>query len=176
MRAVPDIHCLVLDVDGVLTDGRLLYGSDPEPLRAFHVQDGLGIQLFRKAAGEVVILTAKESGAVRRRAEDLGLRYVIQGSRDKAADLQRLLPELGLDWPAVAAMGDDLPDLPVMRRCGYALAPADAATEARAAADFIATRPGGRGAVREAIEHILRALGKWQATLEQYAGPVAGRS
>jgi 3-deoxy-D-manno-octulosonate 8-phosphate phosphatase (KDO 8-P phosphatase) len=165
-----DIRGLVLDVDGVLTDGRLYYGAGGEPLRAFHVHDGQGIQLFRRTLGEVVILTAKSSRAVEQRAADLGLRYVIQGSRDKAADLERLLPELGLGWPQLAAMGDDLPDLAVLRRCGLPLAPANAVREVRMRARFITPSPGGRGAVREAIEFVLREAGRWDEALAAFTG------
>lgn len=162
------IRCLVLDVDGVLTDGRLWYGIGAEPLRAFHIHDGLAIQCFQWTLGEVVILTAKRSEAVRMRAEELGIHHVIQGSRDKWADLERLLGELDLTPDQVAAMGDDLPDLPVLRRVGYPIAPANAASEVQAAARFITTRSGGHGAVREAVEHLLRESGHWDAVLNRY--------
>lgn len=164
-----DIRCLVLDVDGVLTDGRLWYGESAEPLRAFHIQDGLAIQAFRWTLGEVVILTAKISQAVAHRSAELGVRHVIQGSRDKHADLQTLLPRLGVTWEQTAAMGDDLPDLPVLQACGFAIAPADAAPEVRSKAELVTSRGGGRGAVREAVEHLLRAAGRWDDVLTSFA-------
>jgi 3-deoxy-D-manno-octulosonate 8-phosphate phosphatase (KDO 8-P phosphatase) len=162
------IRCLVLDVDGVLTDGRLWYGLGAEPLRAFHIHDGLAIMCFRQTLGEVVILTAKQSEAVRIRADELGIRHVIQGSRDKWADLERRLPDLGVAAEQIAAMGDDLPDLAVLRRVGYPMAPANAVAEVKAAARFVTTRAGGRGAVREAVEHLMRQAGQWDSVLSGY--------
>ncbi|RMF81686.1 MAG: HAD-IIIA family hydrolase [Planctomycetota bacterium] len=165
-----DTECLVLDVDGVLTDGRLWYGSHDEPLRAFHIRDGLAIQWFQRLIGPVAILTAKRSKAVATRAEELGVRRVIQGSRDKLADLTAHASSWGVSLERIAFMGDDLPDLPAMRACGFAIAPADAAEEVRAAADWVTKRGGGRGAVREAIEHLMRRAGRWEQVIAHYAG------
>ena len=169
-RPMPEseIRCLVLDVDGVLTDGRLWYGPDPEPLRAFHIQDGLAIQWFQRLVGPVAILTAKRSVAVTNRASDLGISHVIQGSRDKLADLTAKAASWGVTLAEIAMMGDDLPDLPVLRACGYAIAPADAATDVRSMTDFVTTRGGGRGAVREAIEHLMRRSERWDEVLRHY--------
>jgi 3-deoxy-D-manno-octulosonate 8-phosphate phosphatase (KDO 8-P phosphatase) len=158
----------VLDVDGVLTDGKLYYSGDGPPARAFHAHDGVGIELFQAAGGEVVLLTAKSSAAIAARAEELGVRHVIQGSRDKLGDLTRLLTELEIPLAQVAAMGDDLPDLPVLRACGYPLAPAGAAAEVREVARYVTSRPGGDGAVREAVEHLLRVMGRREAALSRY--------
>lgn len=166
--------CLVLDVDGVLTDGRLWYGPAPEPLRAFHIHDGLAIKCFMRAVGPVVILTAKQSQAVAARATELGIEHIIQGSRDKLGDLEALLERLDIKLAEVAAMGDDLPDLPVLRACGYPMAPDNAVAEVKSVARLVTKRAGGQGAVREAIEHLMRENGQWKRVLEGYGLPVAG--
>lgn len=163
-----EIRCLVLDVDGVLTDGRLWYGAGEEPLRAFHIHDGLAIRAFQRSVGPVVILTAKRSQAVTQRAAELGIEHVIQGSKDKLADLGQLLSRLGVSLEQVAAMGDDLADLGVLAACGFAIAPADAVEDVRAQARLVTQRGGGRGAVREAIEQILRTTGRWDEVLAGY--------
>lgn len=163
-----NIRILVLDVDGTLTDGRLFYDEQGRAQRAFHIHDGLAIRGFQHVGGRVVLLTAKSSPAVSSRAADLGIEHVIQASRDKLADLSALLGQLDADFEHVAAMGDDLPDLPVLRRCGYPMAPANAVAEVRAAARYVTKRSGGHGAVREAVEHLLRADGRWHRVLELY--------
>lgn len=162
-----EIRCLVLDVDGVLTDGRIEHGDDG-PRRAFHVQDGIAITWFRKLLGEVVILTGLESEGVRRRAAELRIEHVIQGSRDKLADLESLLPRLGVTMEQVAAMGDDFPDARVLRACGFPIAPANAAPEIRRLARYVTRRAGGDGAVREAVELLLRRADKWSDVLRHY--------
>lgn len=161
------VRCLVLDVDGVLTDGRIYYGPGG-PMRAFDVRDGIAIGWFRKLLGEVVILTGLESEGVRQRAADLRIEHVIQGSRDKLADLQQLLPRLGASLDEVAMIGDDLPDLCILRRCAWPIAPPNAAPQVRAAARLVTSRPGGRGAVREAVEFLLRRAGRWDEVLAHY--------
>ncbi len=163
-----EIRCIVLDVDGVLTDGRLLYGACDEPLRAFHVHDGLAVEWFQKLGGVVVILSGKTSAAVETRARELGIRHVIQGSTDKLADLERLLAELELEPAQVAMIADDLPDLPALRFCGYPIGVANAAEEVKSVARYATERSGGHGAVREAIEHLLRADGRWTQVLAHY--------
>lgn len=170
---IPPLRTLVLDVDGVLTDGRLLFTEDGRSGRAFHVHDGLAIEWFQRLIGPVVLLSSKDSPAVSARATELRIARVMQGSRDKLADLSAALPEMGLGWDATAAMGDDLPDLPVLRRCGYALAPANAVGEVRSAAHYVTAAAGGHGAVREAIEHLLRGMGRWQEVVRHYGAPDA---
>jgi 3-deoxy-D-manno-octulosonate 8-phosphate phosphatase (KDO 8-P phosphatase) len=162
------IRCLCLDVDGVLTDGRLFVDEDGRVTRAYHIQDGLAIKAFRELVGEVVIVSGKGGGSIAHRAAELGIRHVAENSRDKLADLTRLLGPLGIELNAVAAMGDDLPDLPVLTRCGYPIAVANAVDEVRAAAKLVTVRRGGEGAVREAIEALLRADGLWDRTVESY--------
>ena len=156
-----EIRCLCLDVDGVLTDGRVYIGDDGQPMRAFHIHDGFAIRAFQQVGGTVVIITGKRSNAVRVRADELGIQYCVQGSEDKLADLLRLLPKIGVELEQVAAVGDDLPDLPVLRRCGFPIAVANAVAEVKAAAQLITKRRGGEGAVREAVEHLLRNDGRW---------------
>jgi 3-deoxy-D-manno-octulosonate 8-phosphate phosphatase (KDO 8-P phosphatase) len=160
--------CLVMDVDGVLTDGRLWYGAAAEPSRAFHIQDGLAIKWFIRLGGLPVILTGKRSQAVAARAAELGIEHVMQGSEDKLADVRRFVDPRGIKLGDVAMIGDDLPDLPVMLACGYAIAVANAVAEVRSAAAFVTKRAGGDGAVREAIEHLLGADGRWEQVLAHY--------
>lgn len=169
-----DIRCLVLDVDGVLTDGQVLVRDDGAGARAFHVHDGFAIDWFQKLGGVVVICSGKTSDAVAARARELRIQHVIQGSRDKLGDLEPVLARLGLRLEQVAMVGDDLPDLPVMRRCGLPIAVADAVDEVKLCARLVTRRPGGRGAVREAIEHILGATGRWAEVLTHYEGHARG--
>lgn len=160
------ISLLVLDVDGVLTDGRLVYGPTGERTKVFHVRDGQGLVLAREAGLDVAIVSGRDSAAVARRMAELGVSEVHQGIRDKTAVLGRLCARRRIDASAAAFMGDDLPDLPVMRQVGLAMAPADAVPEVRRAAHWISRLPGGAGAVREAVEWLLRA---------RDAGPRASR-
>ena len=170
-----DLRCLCLDVDGVLTDGRIYTDAAGHSARAFHVHDGLAIHWFQRLGGIVAIISGKDSAAVDARARELGIEHVIQGSRDKLADLQRLLTQLDLRLEQVAMVGDDLPDLPVLRRCGYPIAVANAVDEVKAAARLVTQRPGGHGAVREAVEHLLRESGGWRQVLEHYGvSPTGG--
>lgn len=156
-----DIRCLAMDVDGVLTDGRLWYGERGEPRRGFHIHDGLAIQWFARLGGTPVIVTGKRSNAVASRAADLGIQHVIQGSRDKLSDLRVVLREIDVDLNETAMIGDDLPDIPVLAACGYPIAVANAVEAVRATARFVTTRAGGDGAVREAIEHLMTKTGAW---------------
>lgn len=163
-----EIRLLALDVDGVLTDGRLFYGEQPEPLRAFHIHDGLAIEWFQRLGGTVAIITGKTSSAVLRRASELRIGPVAQSSDDKARDLKRIASENGIPLEETAMVGDDLPDLPALRVCGYPIAVANAVAEVRSAAKYVTSRAGGHGAVRDAIEHLMRASGKWAHVVERY--------
>lgn len=155
------IRLLVLDVDGVLTDGRLVYGPGGEELKIFHVQDGLAIVGARQAGLVVAVISGRASPAVSRRMADLGVLEVHQGSDDKPAVLETLLRRHRLTPRETAYMADDLPDLPVLKEVGLALAPANAAPEVKRIAHWVGKRAGGNGAVREALEAILRARGSW---------------
>lgn len=162
------VRLLVLDVDGVMTDGRItLDGEHPEP-KTFHVRDGLAIRQWISRGGRVAIVTGRSSPAVRARAGELGIDPVIQGAGDKAVALARVLAATGIDAANAAAMGDDLPDLPMLRGVGLPLAPADAVEEVRAVAAYVTGAPGGHGAVREAIEHLMRASGAWDSVVASF--------
>jgi len=152
---------LVLDVDGVLTDGVLVYGASGEEIKRFHVRDGLAMQQARRAGVEVAIVSGRASAAVTRRMSELGVVEVHQGVGDKEALLRGLLARLRVSAAETAVMGDDLPDLPLMRMAGIAMAPVDAAPEVRQAADWVSRSAGGHGAVREAVEWLLRSRKAW---------------
>jgi len=162
------IQLLVLDVDGVLSDGRLYFSNSGEEIKNFHIQDGLGIKLLARGGVETAIITGRSSAIVARRAEQLGIRHVMQGREDKLAALQELCATLTLDMGAIAYMGDDLPDLAAIRRAGLGLTVANANTVVRDHADWISQYNGGDGAVREACELILDAQGKLQTLLDEY--------
>ena len=155
------IRLLVLDVDGVLTDGGLYYGPDGEECKRFHVHDGLALGRAVAAGFPVAVVSARRSAAVARRCAELGLAEVHQGVADKVAVYEDLRARHGCRDAEVACMGDDLADLPLLRRAGLAVAPADAVPEVRRAARWVSRAPGGRGAVREVLEAILRARAAW---------------
>lgn len=151
------VRLVVLDVDGVLTDGRLYFGADGEALKVFDVRDGYGVRLLREAGLGVALLSSRASPIVERRADELDISPVLQGERDKLAGLDRLLRSVGVPAAECAYLGDDWPDLPVMARVGFAAAVADAAPEVRRAAHWVAPAGGGRGAVRALAEFVLRS-------------------
>lgn len=162
------IRLLVLDVDGVLSDGRLYFGNSGEEIKNFHIHDGLGVKLLARGGVDTAIITGRSSAIVSRRAENLGIRHVMQGREDKLVALQELCASLALDFTHVAYMGDDLPDLAAIRRVGLGLTVANAHPLVRDHADWISRHDGGNGAVREACEFILDAQGKLQALLDEY--------
>ena len=156
-EAAVGVKVIVLDVDGVLTDGGVYYDGAGRELMRFDIKDGQGIKMARDAGLTVVIMTGRGSPALSQRAGELGLEIVLQRVSDKTAALESLLKDRGWRAEEVAYVGDDLPDLPAMRRVGLSIAVADAVSEVRETAGYITRRPGGRGAVREAIEFILKA-------------------
>jgi 3-deoxy-D-manno-octulosonate 8-phosphate phosphatase (KDO 8-P phosphatase) len=160
------VSLLALDVDGVLTDGRIYYGNDGEELKAFNIKDGLGIKLLQRVGVKVAIITGRQSQIVARRAAELGIDAVIQGREDKKAALLELCREHGLPLEDCAYMGDDLPDLSAITAAGLGMTVADASERVRAAAHWCSVLAGGSGAVREACEFILSARGAWDE-LEQ---------
>ncbi|HMY40023.1 MAG TPA: HAD family hydrolase [Marinagarivorans sp.] len=162
------IRLLVLDVDGVLTDGRLYFGSDGEALKTFNTLDGHGLKMLAASGVQVAIITGRNSPMVLRRAEGLGISRIKLGREDKFAALQELLNDEPCPLEAIACMGDDYPDLAIMSRVGLALAPPNACDEVRVRAHWISTRPGGEGAVREACDLIMRAQGTYFAALAPY--------
>ena len=163
-----NIGLLVLDVDGVLTDGRFFWDGDFMEIKAFHTADGLGLRLLMDAGVKVAFLTGRDSPFVQRRGDELGIDAVVQGCRDKLDGTRKLAETVGVALDATAYMGDDLMDIPAMRAVGVAGAPADAREEARTAAAFVAPSRGGYGAVRDFCEHLLKAMGRWDAIKEAY--------
>ena len=157
------IRWIILDVDGVLTDGDITYfAADGEQaeIKAFHVRDGSGLKLWHHAGLRSAIITGRSSPIVARRAGELGVSRVFQGAADKMPPLSSLTKEYDIDASAICYVGDDEPDVPLLNRVGLAVAVADACPSARAAAHYVTTARGGRGAVRETIERILRCQGK----------------
>ena len=164
------IELLLLDVDGVLTDGSIVYTDAGEELKRFHVRDGSGLKLWHLAGKRSAIVSGRKSAAVDRRAAELGVVPVLQGQSEKLPAFGVVLTETGLRAEQVCAVGDDLPDLPVMRRAGLSVAVADACPEVRKAADYVTKAPGGRGAVREAVEWLLKLRGAWADLAGRYTG------
>ena len=158
----------IFDVDGVMTDGRIVIDDNGCESKFFHVRDGHGLKLMMRAGLQVALLTGRQSRVVEHRAAELGISMVHQGAKRKLDVYEPLLAEMNLRDEEVAFAGDDLVDLPIMRRVGLALAPADAAAEVRAVAHFIAQAGGGRGAVREMVEFILKGMGHWDEVTARY--------
>jgi 3-deoxy-D-manno-octulosonate 8-phosphate phosphatase (KDO 8-P phosphatase) len=155
--ALRRVRLLVLDVDGVLTDGRLFYGPKGEALKAFHVRDGFGIKQVASAGVTVAILSGRKSAAVASRARELGIRHVVQGAGDKLAALRKLAKARGIPLQDCACVGDDTPDAPILEAAGLGIAVADAHPDALAAANLVTTHKGGRGAVREVCDWLVAA-------------------
>ena len=154
------IKLVIFDVDGTLTDGSLHYGAGGEEIKVFHVQDGYGMKQLQKAGLRIAIISGRESAAVTRRMQDLGIDHVFQGDEQKLPIFERLLGKLGLGAEQVACMGDDLPDLPLLERAGLAVAPVNAVPALKQAAHHVTTAHGGRGAARELCDLILDAQGR----------------
>lgn len=167
-RRAAAVRLLVLDVDGVLTDGRLYFGADGESMKVFDVRDGHGVKLLRDAGIEVAILSGRSSPIVERRAGELGISRVIQGAGDKGGALASLARELEVGLEHCAYIGDDWPDLAALARAGFAATVADAAPQVRRIAHWSSSAPGGRGAVRELAEFILRAQGRFDSALRRH--------
>ncbi len=167
-RRAREIEWILLDVDGVLTDGSLYYDRRGHGMLKFNVRDGLALKLAQGVGIKTGVLTGRKSRALRRRAAELDLDTVIVGSRDKAEDFERFLEHQATEPKRVAFAGDDLPDLQVLGRCGLSFAPADAVTEVRDVVHSVLNRRGGDGAVRELIEAILRGRGEWERVLEPF--------
>jgi 3-deoxy-D-manno-octulosonate 8-phosphate phosphatase (KDO 8-P phosphatase) len=169
-RRCREIELLVLDVDGVLTDGAIVVDDLGVESKHFHVRDGGGIALWRRSGKRVAIISGRSARCVEIRAAELGISPVIQGAGDKKASILRLLEDLGLKPFQACAMGDDLADLPMLGVAGLAACPSDAAPEVLGAADLVSGPPGGRGAVRDVVEFLLKHQGAWDALVETYRG------
>jgi 3-deoxy-D-manno-octulosonate 8-phosphate phosphatase (KDO 8-P phosphatase) len=164
-----DVRVAFFDVDGVLTDGGLFMSHEGESIKRFNILDGLGLKLLGRAGIEVVIITGRDSPALRRRLEALGVRHVHYGTEDKRPAAEQSLQALGLNWSQAAAIGDDWPDLPVLRRCALACAPCNAHVEVRAVANHVTQAAGGDGAAREFCDLLLVATGRYASLLAEYA-------
>jgi 3-deoxy-D-manno-octulosonate 8-phosphate phosphatase (KDO 8-P phosphatase) len=162
------VKVVFFDVDGVLTDGGLLYSETGETLKRFHTLDGHGLKMLQKAGITPAVITGRDSAPLRTRLQALGITEVHFGTEDKRPAAESTLSALGLDWSQAAAMGDDWPDLPMMRRAALACAPANAHAEVLAQAHFVTTRHGGHGAVRELCDVLLTASGHYGALLAGY--------
>jgi len=163
-RARP-IRLALFDVDGVMTDGTLFISEDGESFKAFNILDGLGLKLLRSSGVSTGILTGRSSASVTARASELEIDHLIQGAENKLQAYADLRTQLGLDDAQVCYMGDDLPDLPVLRRCGLALSPPNAVEQVREQAHFVTRSSAGKGAVREACELIMQAQGTWESRI-----------
>ncbi len=168
------IKLLILDVDGVLTDGGLIWHADSQESKVFHVHDGHGIRLVQRGGIEVALLTGRTSHVVSSRAKDLGIQLVFQGSRNKLTDYEAMLRQRQLDDRDVAYVGDDLVDLPVFRRVGLAVAVADAEPYIHAHCHLTTERGGGKGAVRELCDYLLQVQDKWEEVTARYLGDSGG--
>jgi 3-deoxy-D-manno-octulosonate 8-phosphate phosphatase (KDO 8-P phosphatase) len=163
------IQLLILDVDGVLTDGMLYYTSEGEAMKTFYTQDGLGLRMLQAMGIHVAIITGRTSGIVQKRAEELGIARVYQGQVNKVAAFKDCIAHFNVPLAAVAYMGDDVNDLPLMKKVGLAAAPPNAVPEVLEIADIVTTRKGGKGAVREIVNHILRAQDLFEKAMSIYA-------
>jgi len=162
------LRLMAFDVDGVLTDGALYLTDGGEEMKRFHTLDGLGLKLLAGAGVELALITGRSSRVVAKRAAELGIRHLFQGADDKLAVLEALRAQLGLAFDACGYMGDDLPDLPLLVRCGFAATVPDAPEAVRARAHYVSRRPGGCGAVREVCEAILAARGALDGAVGRY--------
>jgi 3-deoxy-D-manno-octulosonate 8-phosphate phosphatase (KDO 8-P phosphatase) len=169
LLAAQNVKVAFFDVDGVLTDGGLYMTEHGETLKRFHILDGLGLKLLQKAGITPAVITGRDSKPLRGRLAALGVSHVHYGTEEKLAAAEKTLADLGLDWSQAAAIGDDWPDLPVLRRAAFACAPANAHAEVRAAARHVTQAAGGHGAAREFCDLLLVASGRYAQLLEAYA-------
>ena len=169
MSSPSAIKLIVSDVDGVWTDGKIIYVGDQREIKEFNVRDGLGVKLAQKAGITVALLTSRRSPALQRRSQELGIVELHQGSANKLAELHRLAKKLGLSLDEILYAGDDLPDLAPMLASGIAAAPSDASPEVLAAATWKLASRGGEGAFREVVERLLRERGQWEPLVKDFA-------
>ena len=168
MQDLSNIKMLVLDVDGVLTDGTIVINADGSESKFFSSLDGHGIRMWQRAGLEIALLSGRVSEPTRQRAKQLEIKHVFEDCHNKLPLLEEFLAKVNLSPESVAYVGDDVMDLPVMRQVGFSIAVANAVDDVKREADFVTTQPGGSGAVREAIEYILKSSGKWQELMERY--------
>ena len=159
------ITCILSDVDGVMTDGRIVYDSHGAETKQFHVRDGLGIKLWMRSGFHFGIITARSSNVVQKRADELGIQHLRQNAQDKLNVAKEMCEEIGCKLDEVCYIGDDLPDIGVMKSSGLAVAPSDGSIDARDAANWVLRQAGGNGAIRELAERLLRAKQRWEEHL-----------
>lgn len=164
----PQIKLLLLDVDGIMTDGRVIYDNNGVETKAFDVKDGHGLKMLQRAGVQVGIITGRQSEVVKLRAAELGIEILYQGAKVKLGPYEEILQDLKLTDAEVAYMGDDLVDLPILRRVGFSVTVSDAVDEVKPWVDYVTIRPGGRGAVREICDLLLKRMGAWETQTERY--------
>jgi YrbI family 3-deoxy-D-manno-octulosonate 8-phosphate phosphatase len=169
MANATSIKAIVSDVDGVWTDGSIIYLGEQREIKAFNVRDGLGAKLAQRAGLVVALVTSRRSPALERRARELGITELHQGAANKLDEVQRLAKSLQIDLSEILYAGDDLPDLPLMMAAGISAAPSDASPEVRSAATWKLTSRGGGGAFREIVERLLRERGEWDRVIQEFA-------
>lgn len=167
-RQLQKIKLLILDVDGVMTDGRIIFDSNGVESKFFNVKDGHGIKMLQRGGIEVAIISGRESQVVTNRAAELAIKIVYQKSLDKLTPYHKILAETGLSDAEVAFIGDDLIDIPVLKRVGFAAAPSDAVAEVLPLVHYVTSKSGGWGAVREVSDMLLKAQGKWAELTDRY--------
>jgi 3-deoxy-D-manno-octulosonate 8-phosphate phosphatase (KDO 8-P phosphatase) len=168
LLAAQGIRAAIFDVDGVMTDGGILLSDEGETLKRFHILDGLGLKLLQRGGITPIVITGRDSLPLRRRLDALGVVHVHYGTEEKRPAAEKTLAQLGIAWTETAAMGDDWPDLPVLRRCAFPVAPANAHIEVRQAARYVTQAGGGNGAAREFCDLLLVACGRYAQLLEGY--------
>lgn len=169
IEKIKKIRLLILDVDGVLTNGKIIFNDLGKEIKVFDVQDGFGIVLFRKAGYKVAILSARSAPAVKKRAKDLKIDKVCQDAYPKIKAYKKVLRELKLRNEEVCFMGDDLPDLEVLKKVGFSVAVSNAVVEVKRSVDYITANKGGDGAIREVIELILKTQGRWRKIVQSFS-------
>lgn len=162
------IRLMLSDVDGVLTDGRLIYDNQGGEAKQFHIRDGQGIRLWQQSGGTFGIVTARSSAMVTRRAEELDITLVKQGVKNKLAEVQEIAIEFGCDLKEICYVGDDVLDWATIQSVGLGVAVADAVEEVRQSAKYVTSQPGGHGAIRELIELLLKNTNRWESTIHKY--------
>jgi 3-deoxy-D-manno-octulosonate 8-phosphate phosphatase (KDO 8-P phosphatase) len=171
LEIAKNIKFLILDVDGVLTDGSIILDNEGNEFKSFHVRDGHGIKMLMRSGINIAIITGRDSSVVERRAQELGIKEVFQRCYDKRVAYRQLAEKYSLNDNEIGYVGDDIVDIPILKRCGFSVVVADADDEVKAVAMMITERRGGKGAVREVCDFILKAKGLWQDIIDGYSKP-----
>ncbi len=166
-KRVRKIKLVATDIDGVLTDGRLLY-LDGRLCRSFNIKDGVAFSLLKLAGIKIAVMSGKSCEETKKRFRGLGVDYYCDGVNDKLAALKEIISEAGIEWDEVCYIGDDIPDLPVMKKVGFSVAPSDACNDAKSIAEYVCEKNGGKGALREVAEVLLTEKGIWKEILQKF--------